>query len=600
MSSFFKNAKVFTYILGAFLIFTAGFFIVHGREAKASGSWDFVITHDDEFYYWAVAKGASQTPMSDENPYYYEEMGQRMSLPWTTAILTGRLAKLLRVPVMTFFPIWHIGMPFVMWLSLFLCLWKIWKYPMPQSAAFSMIFLLSTLFFRGQTKILLFRFSRPGDGLWLLFIWVSLVMNPLKNLKWQTLILCLIAFVAFWLQPLYTLIGIVTTFFEMGRCLVREKDKTYAGFLFFTLVSIAAAAFTYFLYFRASTANDSWLAKSLAQSIAMQGKFNWVSLVFFAFICAFTVLPRWWAKKPLTPLARLTLYAFLIDPVLVNLSFFLPWSPFCWEVLGHRYYFFVIQMACLTGIMIENVSMAFLQPWFQKVGKFLAVGSICTLVGFLSSESTYFLLYVLPGFPSVSPVAMSFFSTSLLLFCIFLIVFSCVWMYYHFALVRRLFLSEKFVVTAIILLGLAGYSFMPSFLRWINQDYPFRGAYQWFRDHGKKNEVVLTIPVKLTKFDYLILQTDMKSYYARSDMIDNKKIVNQYRWAFYQDLFLGMVDGGLLGNGWTLDEKLKNVKLDYILVAQKAVAFAPVVKLQLGDRLKKVYEDKTSQIWRVS
>ena len=591
-----KNPNVVAYILGAFLVFTAGYFIVHGREAHASGSWDVVITSPDEFIYWAVAKGASQTPMSDENPFYYEEMGKRMSLPWTTALLTGKLAKWLNLSVMNFFPLWHIGMPFVLWLSLFLCLWKIWQNPPGASAALAMLFLLSTLFFRGRTQYLLFRFSRPGDGLWLIFFWLSLVMNPEKNFKFRTLTLCLLTFVAFWLQPYYVLIGMVAVFFETCFSFSKPDDKSYRANIL-VMFSIIPAAFSYWLYFKGHGAYHSWLAVDLTHRVVTQLKLHILSLVLFASICAFVLLPPLLTKKKVTPVGRLTLYVFFTQPLLANLAFLSRWFSINSEIFYHLYYFFPIQIACLTGVMLEYIPQLLSKPLTRKATDFFAWGALACLGVFLLRKQTYFLLYTPQIFKFSKSIGMGDLDSSFRLICASMMLFFVVWAYCRFQTLKKIFLSKKFAVASIVLLSLMGYSLIPNFMHTENRDYPFLGAARWFREHAVKNEVVLTVPPRRMKRDYLVLLTDLKTFFMKAPECDYEKN-RKFRKLFYETLLLGGLKQVPFDGYRTIEEKLKHLKLDYVLIDKPSI-FLEIIRGQLGDFLIKVYEDKRSIIWKV-
>ena len=81
----------------ALLVFTAGFLLFHGKEAVHSGAWDYIITHDDEYIYWAIARGSMASPASDANPFYHEERTHTNPIPaYLTVTAAGRLAEQLR------------------------------------------------------------------------------------------------------------------------------------------------------------------------------------------------------------------------------------------------------------------------------------------------------------------------------------------------------------------------------------------------------------------------------------------------------------------------------------------------------------------------
>ena len=169
------------YPLLALLLFGAGFLLFHGREAVHSGSWDYIITHDDEYIYWAIARGSMYAPAADANPFYHEERLTRNPLPaYLTVTAAGKVAATLGVGVLSLLPAWKILMPFSLWLALFLCLVRLWARAPGESAALATVVLLSTLFMHGAAQFTLFRFPRPGDGLGLVLLWLSLLVHADK------------------------------------------------------------------------------------------------------------------------------------------------------------------------------------------------------------------------------------------------------------------------------------------------------------------------------------------------------------------------------------------------------------------------------------
>ena len=108
------------YSVCALLVFTAGFLLFHGREAAHSGSWDYTITHDDEYIYWAIARGSMAAPASDANPFYHEERNLTNPIPsYLTVTAAGRLAAVLDIQVLALLPLWKIPLPFSLWVVFF-------------------------------------------------------------------------------------------------------------------------------------------------------------------------------------------------------------------------------------------------------------------------------------------------------------------------------------------------------------------------------------------------------------------------------------------------------------------------------------------------
>ena len=69
------------YAVGALALFSVGFLLFHGKEAAHSGSWDYIVTHDDEYIDWAIAQGSTASPASDANSFYYEEPTESNPIP---------------------------------------------------------------------------------------------------------------------------------------------------------------------------------------------------------------------------------------------------------------------------------------------------------------------------------------------------------------------------------------------------------------------------------------------------------------------------------------------------------------------------------------
>ncbi|SVD28960.1 uncharacterized protein METZ01_LOCUS381814, partial [marine metagenome] len=127
--------------------------VLHGREAKISGSWDYVLTHDDEYVAWVMADGASEIPSSDANPFYLQYRGvQNPILYYPTVVLFGRLARLLGDRAIGLLPLWKIGMPFVCWLTLWWCLTHFWGANQRAAACASLAVLSATLLLHGGAQ----------------------------------------------------------------------------------------------------------------------------------------------------------------------------------------------------------------------------------------------------------------------------------------------------------------------------------------------------------------------------------------------------------------------------------------------------------------
>lgn len=586
-----RDRAHFLFILSVFLVFTAGFLIVYGREAGASGSWKYVITHDDEYSYWAYAKGSSQTPPSDGNPFYYEEIGRRHASPYTFANIIGWFAKVFGVPVLFFFPLWHIGMPFILWLALYFSMHKLWKYPASSSAVLSMLLLLTTLFLRGQAQFILFRFSRPGDALWMLILWISITMNRSSSLRWGVGAFFL-AFGTFWLNPLCSLLGLTVTGLELFYQALKKNGWREVGGHFFPILGTLAAALSYYLYARWGADNSFRLMQELMTVYEGRKPFNFITLFFYAGITGLVFLPARALMKPLSKIDRLALFVFLIEPLTANIRLILP-SNF---TLGsHRYYFLIIEMACLLGLLAEKIPFLLTLKWMRRV-EFYFFGFIAALgAAFLCNGKTNFFLY---GPADAGPFTE--WDNSLLLIGLTLFLMPGVWIFSRFRAVPKFFSRKIIIGPLLAAIGFCGFFFLPSQLRACNHAFPFDGAYAWLNEHGKKNEVVLTLGPRNMLPDYLILYTDLKTYFDRgyAQRLSVDPQAAEYRAVFSILLTLNQLNLYPIQDRRTMEEKIGRLRLDYILITLPGF-LADVVPAQLAGIVEEKYRDEKCLLWKV-
>ena len=149
-----------------------------------------------------------------------------------------------------------------------------------------------------------------------------------------------------------------------------------------------------------------------------------------------------------------------------------------------------------------------------------------------------------------------------------------------------------------LLLATVGYARIP--LNAANHNFPFVGVYEWFKQHARKNEVVLMATTNVGATGTLFFDTGLKPYSDLwgSDLSQRPSDV-AYRYYFSNGLMLGLLSQVPAAENWSLDQKLHFLKLDYILIPLPS-PFFDAIALQLQGRLTVVYQDKRCLLWRVS
>ena len=581
-----KREKVLT-ITGVFFIFVIGFFIFYGKQASQSGSWKYVIDSPDEYSYWAYAKGASESPRSDGNPFYFEEIGKGSGALYPVCFLTGLLAKFFHIQVMTFFPIWHIGMPFGLWLSLYFCFFYFWKYPPGKSAVFALVFLGFCLYLRGLPPDILFRFSRPGDGLWLVFPVISWIMNvdPQKpglamGMGGAGFILCWLG--PFWIPLLGVVAGLEWTFQKF-----MARDSRRSHLIFISGLFLLAGVMTYFLSLLLNSKDCYVFNNHVVIHLREHGYHAWLifMLVGAGILFFGKLLHQKW-----TTLDRITFYLFLMEPVCGTLF------PAGFQFSSHRYYFFILQIAALTGWLIEKIPKILEQPRWLRLDPWWGAGLALVTLGIVTHSEYSFLRYgVKPDFIQIVE------DNSLLLLALLPAITLWVWIFFRFETVRKI-LRRGVVVPLVVFLIWNGFSeYSRLVTRVATGPFPFDGAYQWLNRNAQKKDVVLTVPPERLSKDYLILYTDQKSYiqpYGEILARGDRNRDNEYRFLVYMDLLTEDIRRSNYGPIVSMPDKLRHCKLDYILVDRPS-PFGERIREQLAGYIQEVYRDERCLLWRV-
>ena len=564
------------YTLAAALIFVSGFFIHYGQEAHASKSWGHVMSDGDELVYWTIARGRMMTPRCDGNPYYFEEQGTRHIIPFTTAEITGLISKYIGVPLSWFFPIWHILMPLLLWFVIVVCCWKLWNYPLGTSAAVTLLLFEAILW--GPTNGVISKFTRSMDGMAPLFIWISLIFKGDPDNKRHCAAVVLVSAIALWLHPYYAIFGLWITVFECLFSLFHKEGFLKIKLHFYAIGGCIVSGLLYagYAYYGKNT-------NPLLMQLHTTG-----GLPFLSFLLAFLILGfvmsvatflSFYFKKEITLLDRLVMgWAFFGALVY---SFLKPHG----QVATHLAYFFPVMLFSLSGWIYEKldtlkgIHYSFLDKVAGLVFVALLVFFLLAKKDFLGKQEIYYFILI-PQY--------------------FFILFSLLWVIARFDFVKRVITRKKIVCGIILLLAIGGY--------WrachdsLNRDFPFGGGYQWLEQHAQKNAVVLTATLQYEDRDYLPFKTALKSYYSFHGMPWNDGSLNasrqEYRNRFRLGLFLNLLDKMPSYEGWSLDQKLHALKLDYILIPKPSPFFENITR-QLMGHLQVMYQDERCLIWKV-
>jgi hypothetical protein len=591
----FINRKTVQYVTAAFLIFSTGFLIYYGKGVANSKSWKYIITTSDEYSYWTFAKGASETPASDGNPFFIEERGRRHPFLYPTSNIIGWLAKIMHVFPLFFFPIWHIGMPFVFWLTLFLCLKHFWKLSESESAVFSFFLLLSSLFIRGQVSDILIRFARPGDMLWLLIIWLSFIMNPEAVTKRSHLIIILtLIFISIWLNPMLSLLGILVTFCELSWQIAVKKENL--GKQIPRLLALVVSVITFLAWYvtlKIYIARHPWLHYAFTEGIDVGLKNQELhSLIFYGLICILVLAKTILTRQALNLADRLLLFVLLIDPAFTFAHVFLPSD---YQFSTHRYCFWTIESACLMGWFLGIFNDLKENAVFKKFQIPLFSILLALQIWLITIPEYNFL-----NFGAVSRATHDFADSSFTLLSMMPTVIVLAWLTIKLKGRRNQILNRTIVCSSIIFLTIAGYMRLnPGFDG--NYNFPFDGAYQWFNKNSKKDEVVLTLPPGRLHKDYLILYTNQKAYlnpYGDQLAAGKRNETNLKKFFFYLNLLTGDVNSYQVNQPLSLEEKINYPKLDYILL-ELASPFYQSTWDQLKGYLTEVYRDEKCLLWKV-
>lgn len=589
--------------LFAFVIFAAGYLLFYGKLASISGSWAYVMRTSDDSLYWASLKGYLETPSSEGNPFYFEHRGQGHAIPYPTLLVMSWFCRLFGVQPLFFFPIWAIGMPLLLWWSFFWCLTRLWGYPEKPGAALTLLLFLSTLFLQDISNNILLRFPHPGDGLWLLFFWISLVFHG-KVGSTHTALLCALAFAVFWIHPYLAFLGALVTGLEMLWQFAVTRDRKQGLRLLAACGSVLTAALLYAWYVKTGMPPaGEGLRQFTANAPIPIRHIEWVSFYLYGTALAAVFLVRFLLKTKLTLLDRFLLFILAAEWICGNIQLVLPDKMlvgyhrhnFAEELGHHRYSYLLIELAVVTGWLWEKIPGLLQNSIFKKLQAVLVILLIGAGGAVLISGKWSFLRYA----PNINP-KFSLANPQVIL-GLMPFLFLLIWSLVRFQAWRRLITKPAVVAGILILMTAIGYpmlaaqSYAPGHHNYIFRDFPFGGAYQWLKDHARRHEVVLTAPPSRLDIEYLTHYTEMKSYihpfgnlYDTGSQEEGQE--HTYRFLFYYHLLVDNLKDFTFRDADTMEEKLTRLRLDYVLV-ERSSPFLPHILEHLEGYARTVYQD---------
>lgn len=580
---------------GGLVVFLLGFLLLHGSLAAESGSWTKTITHDDEYAFWVIADGAARTPPSDANPFYAEATG--VSNPWISypaVVAAGRIARWLDVPALTLLPVWKVGAPFALWVALWLGLWRCHGVSRMPAAALALTVLAGTLILAGHAQHLATRFSRPLDGLVPAALWLCLVTRSAPLRGRSLLVAAACAAVTLVLSPYLAAFATLTT----GLLWLQRRDTNSRPLLGLAAASsLAGLALMWVLM--AGAGENRWMSAALGFDGSHAGGRLWFGLALgIGAIAAVVVRRRNVGARP-------------SDAVLLSVLAIEPASVLVEPILGqgygfalHRYYYLVFEVLAILQWLADHP-----RDKSDESRGTIALASVAAITIALSLHPMTSIFRWVRSAPGNSDL-----DNSHLLLVLTPILFVVV----HVG--RRLSTHAAWHRTApAIAVGSALLCFAqgPRQLTTAHEDLPFAGAHTWLGNHASAGEVVLTLPPDYGLYDYAPLVSDVTVYYNHyASRLTADDYEREYRKSVYFSLYCGVLDQPGVPIPVSLDERLREFRLDFILASkgelddrwrrQVAPQLPPLegrvdrsVRRQLGERLHTVYEDDESVLWRV-
>jgi hypothetical protein len=298
----------------------------------------------------------------------------------------------------------------------------------------------------------------------------------------------------------------------------------------------------------------------------------------------------WRRGGALTRLDRLVLFVLAIEPLTAHVQLVLGNDH---QIGLHRYYFFVPEIACLLGWSVEKMRELAHDTAYRRIEGWVAAPLALVALFILARPGLNYFLY-LPRDVSTYDI----FDNSLLLLYLLPPLLLGPWFVLRFAVIGRLVARPVVTATALVAMAGAGFYLRSSQLHDFNRSIPFTGAYEWLVGRQVENIVLLTGPAQRATVDYGLFYVNAKSYYNINGQRFSLDAVSKEHRRF---VYAATMHGGLsvvLPEFPTLAQKLKHLKLDYILV-ERVGPHEDHITAQLSQYIKEVYRDERCILWRL-
>ena len=571
-------------------LWVAGFFLFHGREAAASGSWDHILTHDDDYIYLSFARGFAQEPPSNANPFYFEERGRTNSaLDYVTVAAVGVTAGLLEIPVTYFVPAWKILAPFLLWTSLWVCLVQLWDIELRAAAAVSLALLISTFFLHGNAQFTLLRFPHPADGLWLSFVWASLVLHPQSCRRFYPYLVFGVGLGVLVIAPYLAIFGMwLHLFCTLWSLLLHGRQAARRQFV--SLAALTALCLGRILIVLADMDTSNYLRFNLDLSDPVERVVDVGSLVLFGLAVGAVGSVSRWRRDLLTIRDAALLGILAIEPITGNVQALLGNDH---QIGSHRYYLLILEIGCIIGWLHEKMPNVLRRTQGRRGEWFLVVCAVAAAASVLDPSLNWFR-----HLPRTEP-SHNIFDNDTLLLCLLPVLGLITWVPMRFSIVARWL--RRPITTGVLLavLVLTAYAIRPSQLRPRNQDYPFGGAIGWLRHNAQPNEVLLTLPSAWTQIDYALLYAPVKVYYNYVGSLASMDAeTNDFRKSYYVALRDGLLPQASYGSLSGARDLSRHLRLDYLALPVSGDLLNTVMT-QVGAFSSEVYRDERCVLLRV-
>jgi hypothetical protein len=599
------NRVVLGWALAGFLLFVAGFLLLHGREALASGSWLYVITQADEYAFWVIADSFADDPISDGNPFYFEQTGQRNPLlAYPTVAAVGYLAAVVGVPAIYLLPLWKIVAPFLTWIVLTWCLVRFWGVSRASAAAVSMLVLVIPQYVHGPAQYSLLRFSRPLDAVGLVAIWLSVAFHPQHSGRWYVPVVGGSSFLIFFLSPFYGVFGVWVLC--AGGILSGVTGRILPSLKLFLMGLVGAGAGTILLVFVYYSRSESpWLQDTLQYGTDLSNLYVlWpLPLIGLGLVAVLCVSRRKWTRIDVVLGAVLSIDLFVAHDLLLTGQDL--------QLAEHRYYYQTFQMFAIIGWLWQ--SLPWLSPGEQRRRwEPVVISCILVLQGIILVTPDFNYLRTLPR----SIASDDAFDNALLLLELLPLCVVLLWVLRRTHVGR--YLARPVVAAPLIAtFVLVGFATQPSALRTYNESVAARGPHEYLAQHASAGEVLLSVPWNYLLVDYAPLYSPVKVFYSHyGQRYAPPGSSRDYR----QNLFVALLSGRLNETGnpmeGSLETKLNELRLDYVLAnktpprdvvwqriapdwVRETGTMADLAQSQLGGHLVVAYEDEDFVLWRV-